>query len=160
MDAKFYNPNRKEDDYKISIDINGQWFHDGSPMTRDALAKLFSTALYYNEVTDEYWLITPHEQGRIDVADAPFVAVDFEWDNDNLTLKTNLDEIITPNADNPIYCVGDKPYCRNARNIPVRINRMVREKLIDIALSQNGYDEGTSTLTLTANGHRHVIANS
>ena len=34
----------------------------------------------------------------------------------------------------------------------------VREKLIDIALSQNGYNETTQELTLKANGYDHIIA--
>jgi len=90
--------------------------------------------------------------------DTPFIVTDFKWGNDLLILTTNMDQTITPNVENPIYCKNDKPYCRVDRNIPVRLNRMVRDKLIDIALSQNGFNEATQTLILKANGHDHIIA--
>jgi len=159
MDAKFFDPTRTEDDFEISIDYHGQWFHDGTPIAREKLAKLFSTALHYDRNTHEYWLITPHEQGRINVADVPYIAIDFNWDDD-LILTTNLDHIVKPDADNPIYCDGDAPYIVVKNNVPARLNRQVREKLIDIALSQNGYDEATEILILKANGHDHIIARS
>ena len=159
MDAKFFDPTREEDDFKISIDYHGQWFHDGAPIAREKLTQLFSTALHYDRDKQEYWLITPHEQGRIDVVDVPYIVIDFEW-NDDLILKTNLDHTVTPNGDYPIYCDGDAPYIIIKNNVPARLNRSVRDKLIDIALSQNGYDEGTKTLTLKANGHDHIIAHS
>jgi len=159
MDAKFFDRAREEDDFKISIDYHGQWFHDGVPIAREKLAQLFSTALHYDTIKKEYWLITPHEQGRIDVADVPFVIINFEWDNE-LILTTNLGHAVKPNATTPIYCDGDTPYVTVKNNVSARLNRSVREKLIDIALSQNGYDEDTKTLTLKANGHDPIIARS
>lgn len=159
MDANFFDLNRPEDDFGISIDYNGQWFHHGEPIAREKLAKLFSTALHYDPEKGEYWLITPHEQGRINVTDVPYIIIDFEW-GDDLILKTNLDHTIKPDAQNPIYCEGDTPYIIIKNNVPARLNRAVRDKLIDIALSQNGYDDTLKTLTLKANGHDHIIARS
>lgn len=159
MDAQFFDPTRVEDDFKISIDYHGEWFHNGTPIARQTLVKLFSTALHYDAEKNEYWLITPHEQGRINVADTPYIIVDFAWDND-LILKTNLDETVKPHVENPIYCNDDTPYIIVQNNVPARINRSIRDKLIDIALSQNGYSVRTKTLTLKANGHDHIIARS
>ncbi len=160
MDAKFFDPNREEDQFDISIDYHGQWHHQGSPITRDKLSALFSTALHYDIEKNEYWLVTPHEQGRIEVADVPFIIIDFEWNNGDLILKSNLGHDIKPDAINPLYCRDNVPYCIVKNNVPARLNRFVRDQLIDIALSQNGYNEDEKILILKANGHDHIIARS
>lgn len=160
MQAKFFDPNKPEVDFKITIDQNGQWFHESYPITRKKLAKLFSTALHYDPDTNEYWLITPHEQGRINVEDAPFIITDFEWNNDELSLTSNLNHTVNPNKGIPFFLKNDRLYCTVQNNIPARINRPVREKLINIALEQphNKNYNGETTLTLKANKHDHPIA--
>jgi len=159
MDHPFYNANKPEDDYQIRIDRDGQWYHQDAIMARTRLAKLFSTALYYDDNRDDYWLITPHEQGRIEVADVPFIVTDFKWDEDTLVLITNFNESIHPDHHNPIFCRDNTlPYIKNDKGIMARINRTVREKLINIAIDQNGYNDDDKTLTLKANGHDHIIA--
>jgi len=162
MDAKFFDPNRQEDDFQIEIDYDGQWYHRGSPITRHRLSELFSTALHYNEAKNEYWLVTPHEQGRVKVTDAPYIVTDFNWDVDagTLELKTNLNHVVTPDGRHTITITNNVPYCLIKNSVRARINRSVREKLIDIALKQNGYDDATGELILNANGFDHVIARS
>jgi hypothetical protein len=129
-------------------------------MQRDRLKKLFSTALHYDPKKNDYWLVTPHEQGRVIVEDVPFIITDFDWDGHALTLKSNLDHVTSPGADNPIYLKNNLPYCNVANHIPARLNRQVREKLIDVALSQNGYNGDDDTLYLNANDHAHPLARS
>jgi hypothetical protein len=159
ISSKFFDPTRTEDNFKIKINRHGQWFHDNGVIARDTLVKLFSTALHYNSTTNEYWLITPHEQGRIVVEDTPFVIVDFKFHGTDLTLVTNLGDIITPDENAPITCNDDGvPYAIGKNNVPARLNRMVRDKLIDIAIAQNGYHNDTKTLLLNANDHDHIIA--
>lgn len=160
MDAKFFRKNAKEDNFDIRIAYDGTWYHQGRPIEREKLAQLFSTVLHYDPGTKEYWLITPVEQGRIEVEDAPYVIIDFNMDDEanTLTLITNLGMEVAPSADHAIYLDHDIPYCTTKNNVPARINRPVRSKLIDIALSQGGYDEDTQTLTLRANDHDHIIA--
>ena len=58
----------------IRIDRNGTWFYHGSPIGRKELVRLFSTVLNKDENGD-YWLTTPVEKGRIQVEDAPFMAI-------------------------------------------------------------------------------------
>lgn len=160
MQVKFYDPNKPEDDFKITIDRNGQWFHEEHPIARERLIKLFSTALYHDHEKNEYWLITPHEQGRIIVEDTPFIITDFEWNNDELSLISNLEHTTIPNKDSPLFLKDDALYGYVDNKIPARINRTVREKLINIALEQpyNKDYNGKNTLTLKANNHDHPIA--
>ena len=63
----------------IVIKKDGLWFHEGTPIGREALVRLFSTVL--RKDPDGFHLVTPVEKMRITVEDAPFVAVrvDAEW---------------------------------------------------------------------------------
>lgn len=160
VDAKFFNPDKTEDQFDIHIDYGGRWHHQGSPITRDALSKLFSSVLHFDPETDEYWLITPHEQGRISVDDAPYVVTDYDFDGKNIVLRTNLGHSINADKNHPVTCRADTgiPYIITANNVPARINRNVRNHLVRIALDQGGYDQATGTLTLTCNNTRHIIA--
>src|SRR5580693_2407286 len=57
----------------IVIKKSGLWFHEGTPIGREALVRLFSTVLRKDE--DGIYLVTPVEKMKITVEDAPFVAV-------------------------------------------------------------------------------------
>ena len=57
----------------IVIKRNGQWLHEGTPIGREALVRLFSTVL--RKDPDGFHLVTPVEKMKITVEDAPFAAV-------------------------------------------------------------------------------------
>lgn len=160
MDAKFYKADAREEQFDMRIDRNGQWFHKGSPIGRDKIAKLFSTVLHYDAKNNDYWLITPVEQGRIDVEDVPYIVTDFDLTDDTLTLHTNLGHTVKADKDHAIFCRDDNglPYIHVHNHVLARINRAVREKLIDIALAKGGYDAQTGTLSLTIGDVSHIIA--
>jgi len=160
MDSPFFKKDKREEDFDIRIDRNGQWFHQNSPIKREKIAKLFSTILHFDTKTGDYWLITPHEQGRVAVEDVPYVIIDFTLNNDGLSLVTNLGQTIIVNKNHPIECNPQSgiPYVVTTNNVKARLNRAVREKLITYALDQNGYDEKTGKLTLTTNDTKHIIA--
>ena len=54
----------------IRIRKDGLWFHEGSPIGREALVRLFSTVL--RKDPDGFHLVTPVEKMKITVEDAPF----------------------------------------------------------------------------------------
>ena len=60
-------------DIDIRIARDGTWFHQGTPIGRRELVRLFSTIL--RKDADDYVLVTPAEKMRIMVEDAPFMAV-------------------------------------------------------------------------------------
>lgn len=57
----------------LTIRRDGLWIHDGTPIGRAALVRLFSTVL--RKEGERYFLVTPVEKLGIKVADAPFLAV-------------------------------------------------------------------------------------
>ena len=63
-------------DIDIRIAGDGTWFHEGCPIGRLPLVKLFASVLRRED--GDYWLVTPVEKARIAVDDVPFVAVEME----------------------------------------------------------------------------------
>ena len=61
----------------MRIARDGTWFHEGSPIGRPAMVRLFSTILR-REPDGGFVLVTPVEKLDIQVEDAPFVAVELK----------------------------------------------------------------------------------
>src|SRR3546814_19782187 len=59
----------------MRIAADGTWYHEGSPIGRAAMVRLFSTILR-REPDGRHVLVTPAEKLDIDVEDAPFPAVE------------------------------------------------------------------------------------
>jgi hypothetical protein len=97
-------------DFSIRIARDGTWFYHNSPIRRLPLVKLFASVLR-READGEYWLVTPAERGRIDVEDAPFVAVELEASghgrDQSLTFRTNLDDRLVAGESHPLRVATD-----------------------------------------------------
>jgi hypothetical protein len=91
--------------FGLRIARDGSWWHEGRPIGRPALVKLFASVLR-READGSYWLVTPVERGRIPVEDVPFVAVELAVEGvgaaQTLRLRTNLDEWITVGPAHPL----------------------------------------------------------
>lgn len=92
-------------DLPMRIDRNGTWFYQGTPIGRKEMVRLFSTILQ-RRPNGEYWLVTPYEEGRISVEDAPFLAVEMEVSGEGsdqiLRFRTNVDDWMTLDAAHPL----------------------------------------------------------
>jgi hypothetical protein len=139
--------------FDIRIAKDGTWLYKGSPIGRKELVCLFASVLK-READGAYVLETPAERGRIEVEDAPFVAVELFWrecpDPDCttggvrqcLTFRTNLDEMVTANATHPIRVAIDprtrepRPYVTVRPGIEARINRAVFYELAALAQTE------------------------
>ena len=61
-----------DSDFRIARD--GTWYHQGSPIGRQAMVRLFSTILC-RDADGSYWLKTPVEKCSIEVEDTPFTII-------------------------------------------------------------------------------------
>ncbi len=90
-------------DMRIATD--GTWHYRGSPIGREALVRLFASVLR-REPAGEYVLVTPVEKVAIEVEDAPFVAVEMavegEGEDQSLTFRTNVGDIVTAGPDHKL----------------------------------------------------------
>ena len=123
----------------LRIARDGTWFYRGSPITRVPLVKLFASVLR-REPDGGYWLVTPAERGRVEVEDAPFLAValtiEGEGRGQRLIFRTNLDEFVTAGPDHPLRVAtaasGEPaPYILVRDAIEARLARPVFYELVE-----------------------------
>ncbi|HYD32572.1 MAG TPA: DUF1285 domain-containing protein [Azospirillaceae bacterium] len=145
-------PLQPDEAYPIRITRDGTWLHEGAPIRRMALVKLFASVLRRDDA-GEYWLITPAERGRILVEDAPFVAVELaatgQGEDQELAFRTNLDDWVTAGPDHPIRMEASPvtgepvPYILIKDGIEARLSRPVYYELVErgVADDQKGEAE-------------------
>ena len=128
--------------YAIRIARDGTWFYRDSPIQRKPLVCLFASVLR-REANGEYWLVTPAERGRVEVEDAPFVAVELTAEGGGrdqvLRFRTNLDEWTEAGPQRPIRIVpgdlksGPRPYVLVRDGLEALIARPVFYELVALA---------------------------
>ncbi|HEV2364870.1 MAG TPA: DUF1285 domain-containing protein [Caulobacteraceae bacterium] len=84
----------------ITIRKDGTWIHEGTPIGRPALVRLFSTVL--RKDPEGFVLVTPVEKLAITVEDAPFVAVRVDARRGALHFTTNVGDEVVAGPDHPI----------------------------------------------------------
>lgn len=134
----------------IRIARDGTWYHQGSPIGRRELVRLFSTILRKDH--DGMHLVTPGEKMRIQVDDAPFVAVLMEAKGtgreQNLIFTTNVGDETIADAQNPIRVetnakTGEpSPYVHVRKGLEALIARSVFYQLADLAIPGEGHHQG------------------
>ena len=131
-------------DLRISRD--GTWYYQGSPIHRVRLVKLFASVMRRD--ADDYYLVTPVEKLKIQVDDAPFVAVEIEREGEGesqrLLFRTNVDDVVEASSQYPIRVVIDpltgepSPYILVRDRLEALISRPVFYQMADLALMENG----------------------
>ena len=121
----------------IRIRKDGLWFHEGTPIGREPLVRLFSTVLRLDP--DGYHLVTPVEKLKITVEDAPFIGVRVDRVGDNLRFLTNVGDEVEAGPDNAIRVETDPetgepaPYLHVRRGLEARLRRPVFYELVEMA---------------------------
>lgn len=102
----------------ILIRADGVWMHEGSPIGRPELVRLFSTVL--RKDPDGYHLVTPVEKLRIQVEDLPFRAVSVRADGEALIFTTDQGDEATAGPEHPLVVETDAVTGEPAPRIHVR----------------------------------------
>ncbi len=145
-------------DIDMAIARDGTWFHDGTPIGRAPLVKLFANIL--KREGDAYFLVTPVEKVGIRVDDVPFVAVDFDVSGDGdtqaVTFTTNIGDRATAGPDHPLRVVRDpvtgepSPYVMIRAGLEARIDRKSFYRLVELCHDEP--HDGTSWFGLRSGG--------
>ena len=135
-------------DSQMRIARDGTWFHEGSPIGRKELVRLFSTILR-REPDGSFVLVTPAEKLDIAVEDAPFVAVEATSEGEGadrrLVFRLNTDDLIACGAAHPlrVETAADgtpRPYLHVRgpldNGLEALVNRAVFYQLADWALAE------------------------
>ncbi len=139
-------------DMRIAAD--GTWFHQGSPIGRPEMVRLFATILR-REPDGRHVLVTPVEKLDIDVDDAPFLAVELLSEGSGgdrrIAFRLNTGEPALLDAAHPLVLRdggdGPRPYLAVRGGMEALIARPVFYELAEIALA-----EGTAPPGLWSHG--------
>lgn len=130
-------------DLQMRIDRDGLWYYHGSPIGRKELVRLFASVLR-REPDGQYWLVTPAEKGRIIVEDAPFLAVELmvtaSGRDQVLRVRTNVDDVVTIDADRPLRIAHNlvtgepSPYILVRDGLEARLSRSVYYEVVSVGV--------------------------
>ena len=141
-------------DSGMRIARDGSWYHEGSPIGREAMVRLFSTILR-REPDGGFVLVTPVEKLAIAVEDAPVVAVELKTEGESqarsLAFRLNTGDLVVAGPDHPLRFEGGHggphPYVEVRRGLEALVARPVYYELANIALA-----EGADPLGLWSGG--------
>jgi hypothetical protein len=152
-------------DSAMRIARDGTWYHEGSPIGRPAMVRLFSTILR-REPDGGFVLVTPVEKLDILVEDAPFVAVELRSEGEGeartLAFRLNTGDLVVAGPDHKLRFEGDShfsarpdqadtglrksdcphPYLEVRAGLDALIARPVYYELAEIALAEGAVPPG------------------
>ena len=136
-------------DSAMRIARDGTWFHQGSPIGRPAMVRLFSTILR-READGRHVLVTPVEKLDIEVEDAPFVAVELKSEGEGrarrLAFRLNTGDMVVAGPDHQLRFErgedGPRPYLRVRGGLEALVARPVYYELAELALAEGAEPPG------------------
>jgi len=131
---------------EMRIARDGIWYHQGSPITRPAMVRLFSTVLR-REPDGSHVLVTPVEKLSIDVEATAFIALEMETEgageNRRIALSLNSGDALVVGGDHPLSIVEDEhglqPRVAVRHGLEATLARPLYYELAEIALAE-GYN--------------------
>lgn len=149
-------------DIDINITNDGTWLYTGTPITRLGLVQLFSSVLKKEQ--HEYYLVTPVEKVRIQVADVPFVITEWQQQDGCLYFTTKEGIQLQVGEDHPVELrqqsvVNDTvPYVQIRNNLFARFHQNVFYQLVELGETVTAQD-GTSHLMLKSGNYQFSLGN-
>jgi len=129
----------------FEILADGTWKHEGTRITRESMVRLFASILRKDEDGATY-LVTPVEKIRVEVEDAPFVAirVDRHGDGENQTIAftTNVGDVVAAGPAHPMRVAfadgAPRPYLLVRGRLEARVLRAPFYELVEWAEPREG----------------------
>ncbi len=130
----------------MRIGRDGVWYHEGAPIARPAMVRLFSTILR-REPDGAHVLVTPAEKLTIDVETTAFkaVAMRSEGEDGSRRIAFGLDsgDAVILGADHPLSVIeterGPSPRILIRHGLEAELTRALYYELAEIALAE-GHD--------------------
>ena len=129
-------------DSGMRIDRDGTWYHDGAPIRRPALVRLFASVLR-READGRHVLVTPAEKLDIEVESTAFraIAMSAEGQGRDQRIAFALDsgDAVILGTENPLY-ITDRPHGPSPRllvrhGLEAELTRPVYYELAELALT-------------------------
>lgn len=134
---------------EMRIGRDGTWYHQGSPINRPAMVRLFSTVLR-REPDGRHMLVTPVEKLEIDVDSTAFRAVEMRTEGAGrartVALKLDSGDAVIVGAEHPLRLVetghGPSPRVDVRHGLEAELSRPVYYELADIAVAEGADPPG------------------
>ena len=146
----------------LLVKVNGEWWHEGQLIKRQALVDLFSSVLWKEQ--DKFYLKTPVEQIEIQVEDEPLFINQVDrveiGQQNYIQLTTTHQDIVIVDEEHPIFMreyAGElRPYVHVRFGINALIQRAAFLHLVELGeLSENA--QGETILSLKSGDlHLHL----
>ena len=126
----------------MRIARDGTWFHEGSPIRRPAMVRLFSTVLR-REPEGRHVLVTPAEKLDIDVESTAFRAIEMsregEGQNQRIAFRLDSGDAVILGPDHPLTISdtpsGPSPRLAVRHGLEAELSRPVYYELAELALA-------------------------
>jgi len=132
-------------DSAMRIARDGTWYHEGAPIRRPAMVRLFASLLRREE-DGRHVLVTPVERLDIEVEDAPFVAVEARSEgagrDRRIAFRLNTDEPVVAGPEHRLHLVDGRPYLTVRGGLEAAIARPVYYELAELALEEDADPPG------------------
>jgi len=138
----------------MRIGRDGTWYHEGAPIRRPAMVRLFSTVLR-REPDGRHVLVTPAEKLEIDVESAAFRAVQMTCEGNGrsqrIAFALDSGDAVLLGPDHPLRMVetehGPSPRLLVRHGLEAELTRPVYYELAELALA-----DGTAGPGVWSNG--------
>ena len=135
-------------DIDMAISSDGTWYHEGVMIKRPELWQLFAGILR-RETDDEYYLVTPVEKCRVDVALHPLIITDVQLDeageNAQLLAVLNAGGVFPVGPDYPLKLeekAGGAAYIELPHGLSALCSRAAWYRLVDLATDDHSIISG------------------
>lgn len=136
-------------DSLMRIARDGTWFHEGSPISRPPMVRMFATLLR-REPGGGYVLVTPVEKLSIAVEDAPFVAVEVKSEGSRrerrLAFRLNTDDTLIAGPAHRLRFAeaeqGPHPYLHVRAGLEALVARSLYYELAALAIEEDATPPG------------------
>jgi hypothetical protein len=133
----------------MRIARDGTWFHEGSPINRPAMVRLFSTVLR-REPDGRHVLVTPVEKLEIEVETTAFRAIEMESEGQGgarqIAFKLDSGDAVIAGPQHPLsLAVGEhglSPRLAVRYGLEAELSRPVYYELAEIALAEGSDPPG------------------
>jgi uncharacterized protein len=133
----------------IRIARDGTWYHEGAPIRRPAMVRLFSTVLR-REPDGRHVLVTPVEKLDIDVESTAFRAVEMQTEGEGrerrIAFRLDSGDAVIPDSDHPLRIVeseqGPSPRLLVRHGLEAELTRAVYYELAELALAEGAEPPG------------------
>ncbi|WP_116364145.1 DUF1285 domain-containing protein [Parahaliea mediterranea] len=89
-------------DIDIVIRSDGSWWHEGAPIAREEIVRLFASILR-READGEYYLVTPGEKWRLQVEAHPLLITAFDRRGEDLVATLNTGKQVVLDAAHGLF---------------------------------------------------------